>query len=171
MNMGARGGQLLTRLIGDRRIHFTDTVGFLRLFRDRVTINAGVPYDMAMDEDSRNSETDLFTRIRVEGAEVAEQYSEAQMVEHGNIFRLYNASEFIEYDDHYREALELLDDAVSYAAPISLQGLIDPRAEAGDIIVVDIGGEKSLIIDQVTLSLNLSETDMAFMMTIEARNA
>lgn len=171
LNMGARGGSLLSRLIGEKRIYFTDDMaGELRMFTDHVTINSGSAVDFLMDQTTRASEESLFTRVRIEGMEVSEQFDTDAIIEHGNLFALANTSELIEYDDHYREALNLLEDATYQASPIAITGLADPRVEANDIFIVNDGSDKTVIVDSVQFAMNVTPENVHFVMNIEGRD-
>ena len=73
LDMGRSGTQLLSRLVGEKPIFFQDDqYGNLHIFRDRVTINAGSPDTLTIVSGELDQDVELATRVRVEGAEVAE---------------------------------------------------------------------------------------------------
>jgi len=171
MTMGSRGYQLMQQLVGERRIHFQDDQdGELKIYQDRVTVNSGEAYDLLITSDDQDSETDLVTRVRVEGGTVAEQFDEDGMREHGNLFALVNSTELDDYYAIYREALDSLDDFETLTRPIILMGMPDLRIEAGDLVIInDQEAQKTVIVDRVGLGLTMDEVQARFEMTLEGR--
>ena len=171
MNMGARGFQLMQRLVGERRIYFQDNQdGVLRLFKERTLINEGDTYTYLYDVSLEVSDADLATRIRVEGGTVAEQFVEDDIKEHGNLFSLVNSTELDDYRSIYQEALTSLEESASYSTPVQLLGLPDLRLEAGDIIEAEIDGSPvNVIADTVSFSFMTDTERTTFDMRVEGR--
>lgn len=167
-----KGADLLSSIIGEKRIRFHDDLdGKLKIFTERTTVNtSGTPYVLAVGADEVQTDVGLFTRVLLEGAEVHERFDTTALVQHGNIFHGSGMNEiYSQYDaEYYTE--KLLGDLAAVYEPKTLMGAADPRIEPNDILYVTFpSGVKKIIVDQIGFQLGVSETSAVFDMNINGR--
>jgi hypothetical protein len=172
LDIGVKGSSLINKLIGQKRIYWKDDQdGNLYLFRERVTVNSGSPYTLAHVGGDNVSESEIATRVRVEGAEAAMAIDEAALREHGNIFMVANAEDVMTTQDAIVEAEWLLGELKRRSSLVDLQGACDPRVEAGDIIEVTFPeGDIDVVVDNIRIGMIVTESDAQFDMTISGHN-
>lgn len=181
IDIGRKGVSVIAQLIGQKRIYWQDDQdGIMRLYRDRVTVNSGDPWEMASTGGHVFNEADLVTRARVEGAEAWQSIDESMLQEHGSVFKLFNAEDAENAQDASVEADWLLNDLKLKANQYTLEGAADPRVEAGDIIEVTIptgygegvGSETiSVIVDGISMNMKVDTDNATFDMVIQGHNA
>jgi hypothetical protein len=139
------------------------------VFRNRTTVNA-TPYTLAISEGTIENEIDFFTRVRMEGAEVAEVTDHDLLRQYGNIFALANSQELDSQGQLASEVAWLLSEASSKRNNTPFRGAADPRVEPQDIIQVSTPkGTRNLIVDRITFSMQSEPGDAVFDMEIDAR--
>ena len=170
LDMGRRGAQLLNGLIGPKRIFYLDDQsGGLRMGRMRATGAADfTANDFTVEKAETEFDAAQISRVRAEGAEIAEVVDYAALRSEGNLFALANATEANDYWETYDEALLILAEAKSSANVVAPTGLIDPRIEPQDIVTI---GADTLIIDRVRVNLTSNENDAIMDMSAEGRDA
>jgi len=173
MDIGIKGSSSMNRLIGQKRIYWQDDQnGDLRLYREKVTVNSGDPYDLANAGGGEYNETNMATRVRVEGADAAMSIDEDALAEHGNLFFLANSEDVMTAQDAQVEADWLLDEVYKQSNSYNLSGACDPRVEAGDIIEVEFPDETvSIVVDRIAIAMEVSKTQAVFDMQIQGHDA
>jgi len=172
LDMGKTGMQLLSALIGEKHIHFQDTqAGGIRFFRNRTTVNS-TPFALISQSGIQNLETELVTRLRVEGAEVAEVYDTANMKTHGNLYASVNLREVNNLVDAQREANFMLSEINKKRSGDTFYGAADPRVELGDVIkITDPEGTRDIVVMSMQYILVQNETEALFDMQVGGYNA
>lgn len=166
IDIGTRGSRLISQLIGEKRVFWCeDELGRLRVYQKRETITGPVAYDISGGD--IDTDANLLTRVRVEGAEVHEKVDPALIKEYGNIFRLINASEVNDSNDAERVAGEILDDSGDHVHIVHLTGAIDPRVECDDILETTNWGD--VIISSISIQIAQMDTAVVGDMTVEGR--
>lgn len=170
LDMGHRGAQLLNSLIGPKRIFYLDDQdGGIRMGRMRSSGAADyTANDFSVERANTELDAEQLSRVRAEGAEIAEVTAFDTLREEGNLFALANATEANDYWETHDEALQILRDAASSAKVKSPKGLLDPRIEPQDIVQF---GSFVLLVDSVSISLTQGENEALMDMDIEARDA
>jgi hypothetical protein len=173
LDMGKSATQMLQRLIGEKHVYYQDDQdGNLRLFRSRITVNPGDPFDLTILAGDHITDTDIATRIRAEGGDITEVWDLAALVEYGNLFSLVNLTEANTYQDGLEEANYLLGEIMARINSLTLAGAADPRVEPNDIIEVSLpDGVRAVAVDRVNFTLAIQEHDAVFDMNIEAHDA
>jgi len=172
LDSGARGAQMLERLVGEKHIFYNDdTDGGIYFFRNRVYVNQGSAIDTLAMANDVSDESGRATRIRVEGGGVAETYDPVLMKEHGNLYALINLQEVDTDADALEEATFLVNEINKQANRRTLVGPFDLRLEANDKIDVDLGGVAAYAIDTISGNLLITEKQALFDMTIEVHDA
>lgn len=169
MDIGKRGNAIFQQLIGQKRLYWQDDqYGRLRIYRDRVTVNSSSsPWDMTIQSGYSDSETDMATRIRVEGLEAWQSLDEDAMREHGSIFRVFNNEDVENQQDAAVEADFWIEETARMSDKVQLTGSADLRVEAGDEFWVNLpSGVKKVIVEEVQISMRLSNQSVIFDMQI-----
>ena len=173
IEMGSHGGDLLGRLIGQKRIFVKDNqTGGLTAFRTRTRITANTPITMAIQNGNITSDAEVITRVRLEGLEAAEEVDYDALRIYGNLFQLANAEELEMLNQFTAEALAILEDAVLTYAQTSLIGAADPRVEPEDILPVTLpDGTRDIIVSNVSFRMAQDAGQAVFDMEVSARDA
>jgi len=174
LDMGVRGYQLLTQVIGAKRIGIIDKDdGGIHLAR--IAFGGSYDYtipDIVVDVGRSISDAELKTVIRSEGGEIVELVDYDQIAEHGFLFGMFNAPEATDEWETSMEATAILYDVQSSAETVSFVGAADPRIESNDVARVYIpSGYETIIIDAVDYTLDVSGDQPIFDMSVEARYA
>lgn len=168
---GARGAQMLSRLVGEKHYFFQDDQnGKLRLFRNRTAVSGTQTRFMQVGEVT--DETGLATRVRVEGGGVKEVYNAADLSQYGNLYALVNLGEVENDADAAREAAYILDDVKKRSTIKTITGPMDPRLEPNDQISATLNGATAnYAIDRIGLVVATSQDAVAFDMSMEVHSA
>lgn len=172
LDAGRGGDQLLAELIGEKRFYYQDNGdGTLRLFQKRVVVNSeAAPYDLAASEDETESDSQLATRVRLEGTDVCEKLDASLMIQYGNLFYQSNMREINSIADAEYFAAHLLEDFSTRAVSKRFTGGADPRIEPNDEVYVSVAGNsKKVIVDGIGFSLTANEQGAVFDMDIDGR--
>jgi hypothetical protein len=176
MDMGISGLSLIRSLIGQKRIYWQDDRdGNMRIYRNRTTVNSGDPYEMAFQGGNTETENELATRIRVEGADIWQAIDADALKEHGSIFRVINSEDVMTAQDAAVEAEWLLNETKNMGDVYNATGACDPRVEAGDIVYIkvptndDLGSLVStkIVVDTLGINLSVGESHATFDMNIQ----
>ncbi len=172
IEMGTRGGDLLSRLIGQKRIFVKDDqTGGLTAFRTRTTISTHTPITMAVLNGNITSDAELITRIRLEGLEAVEEVDYEALRLYGNIFQIANAEELELLNQFTAEAQAILNDAVLSYQQTTLIGAADPRVEPEDILPVTLpDSTRDIIVTSVTFRMEQDAGAAVFDMEVSARD-
>lgn len=173
MESGARGAQMIGKLIGEKHIYFNDRPdGSVHFFRNRTMVNNGSPITTLAMASNVYDETQRATRIRVEGGGVAEAFNPTYMAEYGNLYALLNLTEVNSDADAVDEANYLIEDINKRTRMVSLIGPCDMRLEANDDIEVTLDGVTSdFSIDSISFNMSVMEGEAIFDMSVEAHDA
>lgn len=166
MDMGFRGVQLMQMMIKEKRIWFGDGYdGSLRLYSVRKRLDDVI--GMRVQQGQTFTDSSIITRVRVEGGVIQEAIDVAAMHQYGNLFTSKNMEEVFDLSDANRVSEELLDDFGSRVVYTMVTGASDPRIEPNDIVELSDG--QVIIVDSVTHTINSTNTDVQFDMTLEGR--
>lgn len=174
LDTGAKGDQLLARLIGEKRYYYQDNVdGVLRLFGERKEINSpSSPYDLAVETSTITSDNGTATRVRLEGAEIWETIDEKEALDIGNIYREMNMSEINNLTDAKYYSNAILNDLTMRRVVRNISGPVDPRIFPDckyHLAAYHRGGSVeygTLIVDSITKRLAHSDTGIEFDMDV-----
>jgi hypothetical protein len=168
LDMGRRGQQLLDGLIGPKRIFYLDDQsGGIRMGRMRTTGAADFTVtDLTIERAGTVFDASQMTRIRAEGAEIAEIVDYTELRNEGNLFAMINATEANDYWETYEEAQRILAEAKSTQSVISPTLFVDPRVEPEDIITL---GSDTILVDRVLIRLMVSKDKAELTMDIAGR--
>ena len=170
LDMGRRGQQLMDSLIGPKRIFYLDDQsGGIRMGRMRSS-GAGdyEIVDLTVEKASTQFDASQMTRLRAEGAEIAEIVDFAEMRTEGNLFAMVNATEANDYWETYEEAERILAEAKSTQSILSPEGFVDPRVEPEDIITT---AEDDIIVDRISIRFDVDKTKANMKMDLTGREA
>ena len=172
IEMGSHGGDLLARLVGEKRIFVKDNqTGGLTAHRTRTRITANTPITMAVMNGNIASDAELITRVRLEGLEAAEEVDYDALRLYGNLFELAGAEELELLNQFTAEARHILEDAVLSYQQTTLIGAADPRVEPEDILPVTLpDGTRDLIVSAVSFRMSEGAGEAVFDMEITARD-
>jgi hypothetical protein len=170
-DMGQRGAQLLSDMIGQRRIYYHDGQdGALKVFRTRPT--AYEVNDVVVSTSGMKTDASIASRVRAEGYNVAEYVDYDLLREEGNIFKLINAMEANDAWESYDEARKVLLEASSKASSYIPRGFADPRVEPNDQVILSLPeGDVTAIVDEVQFNMQVDMDRVEFDMEIGARDA
>jgi hypothetical protein len=174
LDLGSRGAQLLTGLIGPKTIAYRDTSDG-GIYMERIKVSGEPEYtlsDLTVEASRATMDGALVNRVRAEGAEIAEVIDWNSFREDGNLFTLVNATEANDEWETASEGRFILGDSRSQVETHVLVGACDPRVEPNDIVrgrVVD--GYHDVIIDTANFSMQITESGADFDMHIEGRDA
>ena len=176
LDTGSSGAQLLNRLVGEKRFYFGDDVdGNLRIFLNRKDINDwGTPYTSAINTATTKSDNAIVTRIRVEGAEIFERVDAEAALLNGNLYRELNSGEVYSINDAEYYSDVILEDFLSQGDIRTVGGPVDIRVFPDGIYYIQLpitGGFRTeqLIVDDVSMNLNINRDGIAFDMNINGR--
>lgn len=172
LDAGKKGDALLVDLIGEKRFFFQDDIdGNMRLFQSRTEVNTiDTPYTMSIAGNATETDSSLVTRMRLEGSDIHEDCDIDMMVEYGNLFHMSNMNEINSPADAEYFSGVLLDDIGSRVMNKSVTGRADPRIEPNDLIYVSLpSGATKMIVDNVSFSMQQSESDAMYDMSISGR--
>jgi hypothetical protein len=140
------------------------------LFSERVLVNSGDPFTLSVTAGETLSDSELVTRVLVEGYEVVEKHNAEMLKEHGNLFAVLSVPELLTYAAADEEALRAIQEAVAFSRRYPLTGACDPRVEPGDEIEAALpSGTRTLLVDKVMVNMSLRENEAVFDMALDAR--
>lgn len=174
LDLGYRGAQLLSSLIGPKKIVYQDTsTGGIHM--ERVRTSGAHEYeltDLTVEAGRSSSDSALVNRVRAEGAEIAEVIDWTSFREEGNLFFLVNATEANDEWETAAEGTFILEDSQASTDIHSFVGAADPRVETNDIIRARTSeGVHDLSVDSISFRMTISEDSAVFDMQIEGRDA
>jgi hypothetical protein len=174
LDLGYRGAQLLSSLIGPKKIIFVDTQSG-GIYLDRTALTGSAAYslnDLAVESARTVIDNQLINRARAEGAEIAEVVDWEGLREDGNLFLLVNATEANDEWETANESRYILNDSKSASEVYSVVGAADPRIEPNDIVRVRTAeGNRDLLVQRVAFRLGQNKDEALFDMSIEGRDA
>ncbi len=166
------GISLIDMLIGNKKFWFFDSNDTIKIVQSAIEVNtSSTAYQLAVLNNHSTSEMGAITRLRVEGAEVAEVIDEAMMAEWGNLFSYINIPEINSQGDaDYYAAINMAEAGSRYEV-YSLQGAADPRIEPYDVIYVNLPeGVRKVLVDEISFMVDIqSEGGPLFDMMINGR--
>ena len=168
LDNGKTGNQLIQRLIGEKHVYFQDTQdGYLRIYRDYPVIADTL--HLTVLTDANQDENELATRIRIEGAGIAETYNVTKLRDEGNLFLDMNMNELNSDGEALIESQYLLDELSRRTKVLPITGAADPRLEPGDTITVALPtGDRTVVVSQVDMVMQVDTNQAVFDMTLEA---
>lgn len=174
LDLGYRGTQLLSTLIGPKKIVYYDTqTGGIHM--ERMNILGDPEYtltDLTVQASESQLDTMLVNRVRAEGAEIAEEINWESLREDGNLFMLVNATEANDLWETAKEADFILDDSKAASDVVILLAAADPRVEPNDIIRArSVDSFKDLTVEAVTFRMISTKEGASFDMNVEGRDA
>jgi len=170
MDMGKTGAQLLSGLVGEKRIFFRDDgTGKLKIYTDRETVPGS--YNRAISVTKETTDIGLATRVLLEGGEVVEVSSTGNLQQYGNFFKTFNFNEINNLDDAAYFADLVLSDMSLNRERVEVEGAADPRIEPTDIITISFpeGGTRQAVVDGISHTLFVDESDAAYDMRLSGR--
>lgn len=174
LDMGARGAQLLNRLIGAKRVVYMDDQNG-GLWMDLLATGGAAQYScppLGFSIMRSNLDIDRVSRVRAEGTDIAEIVDFERLREDGNLFALVNAREANDAWQVLKEAYAVMRDAVSSATTAAINTAADPRVEPNDVVEFPTPeGNETVVVDGVTYRLVQTENSAAFDMRLEVRRA
>ena len=174
LDMGHRGTQLLQSLIGDKRVLFMDDENG-GLYMARLKSSGASDYtleDLQIEYGETEIDSDQLTRIRSEGAEIAELVDMTELQNEGSLFAVVNAREANDLWATEVEGLAVLEDAKTTALTRTAIGAADPRVEPNDIVTIPLPGTDAIIIvDSVDFTVRISGQEASMDMSIGGRDA
>jgi hypothetical protein len=175
-DMGASGMQNIAKLIGEKHINFQHDEGTLHFFKDRVEINDGDPWDLAIEGIDYDDESQIVTRLRMEGVDIYEYIDAVNLKQYGNIFGVANSEEINSLGELQDEAEYITLDNNAGINRTYLGGAADPRVEPDDIIEVTFTGSdrtdtREVIVEGVEFRMQITLDNALFDMTIEGKDA
>lgn len=177
MDMGMDGGQLLGRLLREKRIIFRDDQdGILYAFKNRVTANSS-PYTLAVGHERANSGNNVVTRMRYRADKIGNQLvgdyfdpSRDLIRSYGNVFRLIDLQIIESARELLGEMSDSSDDVRRSFYTYSVNGAADPRLEAGDVFEVTLPsphGDVLIDVERVNCIMMHSTDAVLFDMSIK----
>jgi hypothetical protein len=169
LDIGQSGLSLATSLIGEKRVYFLDDMdGNPHLFRSFTLVNEDDPLDLAVSSSVTKSDIELRTRLRVEGAEVAEMIDYDAIALHGNRFALIGLREANNILEAHREGTLIQEDLLRTYTQIPLTGAMDCRLEPGDLVEIYFDdGKRTVLIDSMNTTMVLTKDTAIFDMNID----
>jgi hypothetical protein len=176
LDMGHRGTQLLTTLIGDKRVLFMDDQdGGLYMARLKSTGSSEYTLqDLTVAYGEAENDSDQLTRVRSEGAEIAELVDLTELQNEGSLFTVVNAREANNLWQTEVEGLAVLEDARTTSTSRSAQGAADPRVEPNDIVTIPLPSptpDEIIVVDSVQYSIRMSGVEVTMDMEVSGRDA
>lgn len=170
LDLGYRGAQLLSSLIGPKKALFQDTqTGGIYL--ERISLPGPPEYtlaDLTTEAAKVFVDSKLINRTRAEGAEIAEVVNWKSIREDGNLFFLVNATEANDEWETAREAEFILSDSHSSSKVHTIRSAADPRVEANDIVRArSTDGYLDLMVQSVSMSMKIDSGAVEFDMIVE----
>jgi hypothetical protein len=169
LDMGKNGMSLLQYLIGEKHYWFRDNQdGGLTIVRNRHVINTSpTAFTLTAQEQIASSDIDLATRLRIEGADIAEVFDAENMAMYGNLFALLNMQEVNNADDARREGYWILNDLQNRVFQDTFVGACDPRIEPDDIIFIyTTDGTHEIVVYSIQMQMDFSDTQVIFDMNL-----
>jgi hypothetical protein len=170
LDSGTRGSQLLSRLIGEKRIRFQDdNAGGIKLWKYFTEVPD--TYTLAVLENVNVVDTDTVTRLQAEGVEIIEVFDIENLVKYGNLFHVINLNEMNTAADMTTEARAILAEIQANITKRTITGAADPRWEPGDKVTVALPeGTLVLVIDAIGFMLMVSENEAIFDMEVQTHD-
>jgi hypothetical protein len=172
-DVGMKGTSLMDQLVGEKRIYYQDSPdGSLYVYRSHFPMNTtSNPYSLSIANGDMEVDANIITRLRVEGAEVLENFDEEMMREYGNLYHMLNMNEINNLADAKEFNAVLLEDNGSRVITKQFMGAADPRIEPNDLVYVklDTGDPMPVIVDQADFSLSIDEQTAIFDISIQGR--
>jgi hypothetical protein len=152
-DMGYAGTQLLSGLIGPKRIYYQDNqYGGLHAFRARADV--GILKDLTFRGQKALTDQGLVSRIRSEGYEIAEIADYDKLKQEGNLFGMINATEANDAWEAYQEAMLTLAEKYYEATSLGAAAAADPRVEPNDTCTIYLpDGVYNAIVDSASFDL------------------
>ena len=160
MDMGGRGAQLLSKLIGEKRIYFRDGSGReVLIYRDRdLVATQAAPSSLAVQFGEASSDTELKTRALIEGAHVVEILDKESMRDKGNLFALINSTELNSKSALTDEAYAAIADVQARGSIRNMAGAADLRIEPGDVVWVRFDTETlKMLVSALSIAMSFEE--------------
>jgi len=174
LDLGSRGAQLLSGLVGPKKIVYQDT-STGGIYMERVRTIGDYEYELAdltVEAGRSSSDSALVNRVRAEGAEIAEVIDWTSFREEGNLFFLVNATEANDEWETAAEGTFILEDSQASMDVHSFIGAADPRVETNDIIRArTVEGYHDLSVDSIAYRMTISNDAAVFDMQVEGRDA
>jgi hypothetical protein len=169
LDIGQSGYQLIEGLIGEKQIYFVDDAdGNLRFFRTHEIVNEGEPLNLHISGSITDSDTDLKTRLRVEGAEIVELADFAALARYGNRFAMIGLREPNNIIEAMREAEFIQADLLRSSTSLPLRGAMDARIEPGDIVEIYYAdGIRSILVKSMSVDMSLDRDNVTFDMSLD----
>ena len=172
LDQGTRGAQLMSSLIGKKRIFIKDKFnGGIELFTSTTQIEDEV-YNLTATAGTGLVELDLASRVRVQGLYDKEIKNSEAMRLYGNIYVETNNEDIETEMEGIHDANQTLNELIRRRGKYALTGAAHPRLEPRDIITFSDGtNNHTILIDSVAFSISLSGDTPTFDMRLEAINA
>ena len=120
------------------------------------------------------NDADQLTRIRSEGAEIAELVDLTELQNEGSLFAVVNAQEANDLWQTEVEGPAVLEDARTTSTSREAQGAADPRVEPNDIVTIPLPSptpDEVIVVDSVQYSIRMSGTEVTMDMSVSGRDA
>ena len=170
LDMGSRGSQLVSNMIGPKHIIIRDTAEG-GIYGDRMRHGEDADYTLPYNQISiarTQSDTDLKTLIRSEGITVVEQLDDELIAEEGLLFDMVNAFEANDEWETANEANYVLQDSQMSLETYSVRAPADMRIQPNDVIELPlVDGTMRMVVGSVSYQLQLDDGDAAFDMSLE----
>ena len=171
-----RGTQLMSRLVGEKPIFYQDGENGLRIFRNRTVVNAGSPYDLTFESGEDDTDGEVITRLRLEGAEVAEVTDFDLMRQYGNLYAVKQSEELNTSREFEVEASRLLNELLRKITTTRVSGAADLRIEPNDQIEVYAPSEhrddvRQMIVDTISFRMQITNNTAIFDMEVDGTDA
>jgi hypothetical protein len=186
MDNGKTGNQLMQRLIGEKHVYYQDTQdGYLRIYRNYPVITDTL--NLVVLSDANTNESELATRIRIEGAGIAETYNTTKLRDEGDLFLDMNMNELNTDGEALIESQFLLDELARRTCILPITGAADPRIEPGDTITIampsptptsggfpliltsgSVSTPRTVVVDSINMTMAIDLNQVVFDMTLEA---
>lgn len=170
MDMGKTGAQLLSNLIGEKRVYYRDDgTGRLVIYTDREMV-PGV-YNRAIKIMDEKTDIGLATRVLLEGGEVVEVSDAGNLAKYGNFFKTFNFHEINNLEDAKYFADLVMEDMSLNRERIELEGVADPRIEPTDILTIQLPGpvDRQIVVDAVSHTMFVDESEAVYDMRLSGR--
>jgi len=161
LDMGVSGLSLLSELLKEKRVFFQDSQdGKLRCFRNRAKVNSdSAPYLNGVAVSSQITDSNIASRIMLDGIDIVESLNVDLLKEYGNVFYYGNSERLDTRKEMEVEIGNIFSDMIGKMRACSIAGALDPRIEPNDIVyaqIVDSSGNtsvKPMVIDEISVGI------------------
>jgi hypothetical protein len=170
MDMGKSGAQLLTQLIGEKRVYFRDAENLtLKIYTDREQVEG--TYTRAVSRASEQTDIGLATRVLLEGGEVVEVSSAGNLQKFGNFFKTFNFNEINNLDDAQYFADLVLEDMSLNIERVELLGAVDVRLQPNDEFTLTLkdNSTRQVVVDAVSHQMAVGDQEAVYDMRVSGR--